>query len=57
MERGSDLVKLLGNAISEPERKLALEEENGRLRLCDMPEACRQGTQAVVKEAIILSKK
>ncbi len=59
MTHGSQFVKLFGNAISESDRRVVMEEkenvrwENGRLLIRDVQESFRQGTQAVTEETML----
>lgn len=53
IERGSQFVKLLGDAISPPDRRIAEKERNGRFLIRDARESFRQGTRAVAEETML----
>ena len=53
MQTGRQFVKFFGNAISEPDQKLAVVGENGRLLIRDIQVSFQQGTKSVAEETML----
>lgn len=53
IKHGRQFAKMLGNAISEPDRRLMEQDDYGRLLIEDAMEAFRQGTRAVAEESVL----